>query len=267
MNNTILNGVEDTLYIPLAARVEASRRFPYFFTDEKSLECESLPQIKEVNSKSNEYSMLASVSRYYVMDNMIKTFINENPNGVIVSLGVGLETMNYRLSDLKTTFYSVDFPKVIETRENLLGTAKNEICIKCDINDMAWTEKIDKTVPVLLVASGVFQYFKAEKVSEFFKNIKCKFNNVQLVFDATNKVGIKYAQKYVKKTGNKSAMMYFYINDINDFCSKEKVTLLEEKWFFKQARAMLKGLKLYTKIAMRVVDNKKRATIYWLKLN
>ena len=35
-----LCGVEDTLYIPLVARIYASKRFPDFFYDEKSLELE-----------------------------------------------------------------------------------------------------------------------------------------------------------------------------------------------------------------------------------
>ena len=33
----LLNGVEDTLYIPLAARIYASEKFPEFFYDEKAL--------------------------------------------------------------------------------------------------------------------------------------------------------------------------------------------------------------------------------------
>ena len=33
----LLSGVEDTLYIPLAARIYASEKFPKFFYDEKAL--------------------------------------------------------------------------------------------------------------------------------------------------------------------------------------------------------------------------------------
>ena len=72
----------------------------------------------------------------------------------------------------------------------------------------------------------MFQYFKHEGVSEFIKNAKITFKNVELLFDSTDEYGIKYAQKYVKKTGNQSAMMYFYINDTKDFCEKENVDLI-----------------------------------------
>ena len=36
----ILKGVEDTLYIPLEARIYASKNFPEFFYDEKALSLE-----------------------------------------------------------------------------------------------------------------------------------------------------------------------------------------------------------------------------------
>ncbi|MFI3324664.1 MAG: class I SAM-dependent methyltransferase [Clostridia bacterium] len=266
MSTTNLSGVEDTLFIPLAARVLASRKFPKFFYDEKSLQFEELEQVKTINEKSSEYTMLASVSRYFAMDNIVKSFINQNKNPIIVNLGAGLETMNYRINSSNAHFYQVDFPPVIKTREQLLGKAENETLIPGDIKDFAWANQIDKSSPVLLVASGVFQYFKPEKVSTFIKNAKSTFENAQILFDATDEVGIKYAQKYVKKTGNQSAMMYFYINSAKDFCQKEDVDLILERGFFAEARKQLKGLKLYTRISMKVVEDKKRCVILHVKL-
>ena len=117
------------------------------------------------------------------------------------------------------------------------------------------------------MASGVFQYFKTEEVSIFIKNIKNIFSNVEMIFDATDEYGIKYAQRYVKKTGNKSAMIHFYINDSKEFCKKEEINLIFERGFFKEAREELKGLKLYTKIAMKVAEDKKELSYYMLKYN
>ncbi len=266
MSKTKLEGVADTLFIPLSARVEASRRFPEYFYDEKSLEFEESGVVKEINSKSTEYTMLASVSRYYQMDRMVQNFADKNVNGVVVCLGAGLETMNYRLKETGIHFYQVDFPKVIEMRKLALGVFQNETLIGADITDMVWTKQIDKTKPVLLVASGVFQYFKPEVVKKFIEDIKDNFSSAELIFDATDKKGIEYAEKYVKKTGNKDAMMYFYMDDIKKFCCDNNVKLITTKLFYTEARKMLKGLKLYTKIAMRVVDNKKRCEIFHLKI-
>ncbi|MFI3229115.1 MAG: class I SAM-dependent methyltransferase [Bacillota bacterium] len=266
MSNEKFSGVDDTLFIPLAARVEGCIRFPQYFYDKKSLELKELPQVTAVNEKSSEYTMLASVARYSVMDKIVAKFLQDNKGGVVVNLGVGLETMNYRLADKKCTFYGLDFSNVIASRQQLLGEADNEIFLPYDIMDFEWTNKVPKDKPVLLVASGVFQYFQPADVSKFIADIKLKFANAELLFDATNEEGIMYAQKYVQKTGNTSAMMYFYVNDGKEFCEQENITFIEQKPFFTEARKTLKKLKLYTRIAMRVVDNKKRAVVFYAKV-
>jgi len=120
MSESNMNGVEDTLFIPLAARILASKKYPNFFYDQKSLQFDNLKQIKSINNKSSEYTMLASVARYYVMDKIVKSFLSNNENAIIVNLGVDLETMNYRLKDYKGHFFQVDFPSVIKARERLL---------------------------------------------------------------------------------------------------------------------------------------------------
>ncbi len=210
--------------------------------------------------------MLASVARYFAMDRIVTSFLENDPHAVVINLGAGLETMHRRLQSYGGHFYQVDFPTVIQARAQLLGKADNETLIACDITDFTWAEQIDKDKPVLLVVSGVFQYFKPEAVSIFIKNAKKTFANAELLFDATDAYGIQYAQKYVKKTGNQSAMMYFYINDAKGFCQAEQVDLILERGFFSEARKQLKGLKLYTKIAMKVVEDKKRVKLLHVRL-
>ncbi len=44
--------------------------------------------------------------------------------------------------------------------------------------------------------------------------------SVELVFDATNSDGLKYTNRYVKKTGNTDAMMHFALDDPKGFAEK-----------------------------------------------
>jgi hypothetical protein len=61
--------------------------------------------------------------------------------------------------------------------------------------------------------------------------------------------------------------MRFYVNNAANFARKTGADLIEERVFFTDARKLLsKKLGLYTRIAMRVVDNKKRAIILHLRL-
>jgi O-methyltransferase involved in polyketide biosynthesis len=263
-----LQGVANTLFIPLSARVFVSKKFPEYFYDEKSLSMEKYIPGDNIQKKSSEYSFMASAARYYNMDNMARSFVSKHQKCNIVYLGAGLETAYYRLNNQETLFYEVDLPEVIDIRRSILGECENEILIGGDMFDTLWIDKINKSFPSLLIVSGVFQYFTEDKVIHFIKNIKTNLKNVELIFDAANKTGIKYANNYVKKTGNTNALMYFYVNDGIDFARKTDTILIEERVFFTDARKMLsKKLGLYTRIAMKIVDNKKRAIILHLKIN
>ncbi len=268
MNNkkNKLSGVADTLFIPLAARVEISTKYPQYFYDKKSMELAQNEKIQEIRRTSSEYSMMASVARYYNMDCFVQKFIEKNGKSNIICLGSGLETMNYRLSDLDAHFYNIDFENVIDNRRELLGTASNETMIPCDITDLRWTKEIDTSLPIMMIVSGVFQYFQPEAVSSLLNSLKEMFPGAEMVFDATDEVGIRYAQKYVKKTGNMDAMMYFYVNDPKKFADSVGVHLIGTSHFYDDARKILKRkVNLYTRIAMKVADDKNRTMLIHIK--
>jgi len=81
----------------------------------------------------------------------------------------------------------------------------------------------------LLIVSGVFQYFQEGKIITFLLELKNCFPQGELIFDATNAIGIKYANKCVQKTGNTSAQMYFYVNDGSVFAQKCGMELIEQR--------------------------------------
>jgi O-methyltransferase involved in polyketide biosynthesis len=262
-----LQGVSDTLFIPLAARIFASKKYPEYFFDAKALLLEKYIPGGSIQKKSSEYSLMASVARYYNLDSMTRAFIKEHGKCNIVCLGAGLETAYYRLNERGATFYEVDLPDVIAARQTILGEQANEILIAGDLFSMEWTKRIDRLLPTLIIVSGVFQYFKEDVVIQFIGAIKNTFSNAELIFDATNETGLKYANRYVKKTGNDDALMYFYINDGAEFSKRTGTRLMEERVFFADARKILKKkLGLYARIAMKVVDDKKRAILLHLKL-
>jgi O-methyltransferase involved in polyketide biosynthesis len=149
-----------------------------------------------------------------------------------------------------------------------LGEHSNEVLIDADIFAMEWAQQIDSSLPTLLIASGVFQYYHEEDVIRFIHAFQKTFPRGELIFDATNGKGIKYANRYVRKTGNTSAAMYFFVNDGREFARKTGTTLLERRTFFTDARKMPgRKLRFYTRIAMKVVDNGGRAILLHLKLN
>ena len=265
------NCVADTMLIPMAARIYVSKRFPDYFYDRTALELEEkIPAktLEKIWNTSSEYTMLASVARYYNFDEIIKNFMARHKKCNIINLGAGLETAVFRLQADSTMFYEIDLPEVIEQRKNILGAKENEKLIGADLFELEWVKHIDTSLPSLLTVSGVFQYFREEKIVQFLSDVKKLFPKGELIFDATNEIGIKYANKYVQKTGNTSAQMYFYVNDGQAFAQKCGLELMEQRTFYTAARKMLKRkLKLYTRIAMKVCDDGGRTIILHLKLN
>ena len=176
--------------------------------------------------------------------------------------------MANRLNDSKATFYEIDMPKVIKQREQVLGNLENEILIGSDILDYTWIDMVDTTKPTLVIVSGVFQYLKHSQVVELIKELKNRFNSIELAFDATNKTGIKKAEEYVKKTGNSEAMMYFYVNDCEAFAAETKATLIAKIPFYKNSSKILnRKLKLSTKFLCFFGDHLGFTKILHLKLN
>ena len=61
---------ELALFIPLEARIFVSKKFPEYFYDEKALELECHISDRQIRKKSSEYAFMASVARYYNLDEM-----------------------------------------------------------------------------------------------------------------------------------------------------------------------------------------------------
>ncbi len=254
-------GVADTLYIPLTARIYVSEHFPEYFRDEKALSLKNEMPYEEIASKSSEYYQMAGACRFYNTDQMIKTFIDRHEKCNIVNIGCGLETSFFRVKPdpVRAVFYEMDLPEVIEARCKVLGESENEVLIPGDMFDFVWAENIDKALPTLVTVIGVFQYFEEERVIGFLRRLKKEFSAVEVVFDAMTGKAIKHANDYIRKTGNNDVRLHFSTDNGKQVAEKCGMNLVEERPFFGVARKQLKKkLKLYTRIAMKVVDESGR---------
>ena len=262
-------GVANTLFVPLVARIAISKEFPEYFYDPKALELE--PYLPEGAAKgASQYTNMASVSRYYNMDKMVSAFAEKNSTCNVVYLGAGLETAYDRLHEKLpgVNWYAVDLPEVVEARRKVFGRREQETLIGGDMFKLEWVKEVDASLPTLLVVSGVFQYFHEEEIIAFIQSCGQAFPNGEMIFDATSESGLKFTNWFIKRTGNKNALMYFGINDSKAFADKCGMELLEEKTFYPDALVMLgKRLNLVTRVSMKVAEKKKQVLILHLKLN
>lgn len=263
----LLNGVEDTLYIPLAARIYASEKFPEFFYDEKALSLKQYIPTDSIENNTTEYFYMASVCRQQTIDRKIRGFLKENNRSNVVFLGAGLETAYNRIGNAESDFFQVDLPNVMDIRKKVLGNEDNEKLISGDMFTLDWIKEIDTSQPTMIVVSGVYQYFAESKIIDMIRKMKSRIAKGEVIFDATNSKGLKLANKYVRKTGNTDAQMYFSVDNPKDFANRTDTELMAVDGFFRDALKECRGLKLITRIYMYFADKLHRTLVIHLKLN
>ena len=261
-----LAGVPDTTYIPLVARIYVSKRFPDYFRDDQALALESQIPGEAIQTNSGEYECMASVARSHVIDGKVVEFLASHPAGNVVFLGGGLETTWGRVGVDTARCYQVDLPEVIDVRRRALGQAANEKLVAGDMFAMEWAERMDVTLPTLLVVSGVWQYFHEKQILAMIADLRRTFPRGELVFDATDTEGLKFTNKYVQKTGNTDAMMYFGLDDPQDFAGRADCELLSVDGFYADALKLGRRLSLRTRIFMYFADKWGRVKVVRLRL-
>ena len=262
-------GVANTLFVPLVARIAVSKEFPEYFYDKKALELE--PYLPDDAAKgSSQYTNMASAARYYYMDQMVTAFAKDHTECNVVYLGAGLETAYDRMHKILpgVNWFEADLPDVIEERRRVFGQRERETTIPGDMFRMEWAKQVDNSLPTLLVISGVFQYFHEGEVVGFIQNCKAAFPGAEMIFDATSRAGLLYTNWFIKRTGNTNALMYFGIDDSKAFAEKCGTVLLEERTFFPDALKMLgKKLGFMTRMSMKTAERKKLVMILHLRLS
>lgn len=252
---TNFDTVEDTLFVPMLGRIYASEHFPQILYDQKALELkEKLPQKIKGESTQTQYTLMAGAVRSANMDRYIQDFLRQNPQGIIVELGCGLETAFYRNDQGKGLWYEVDLPNVIEYRRSLLGTEERDRTIAADAFGQEWMEKIreeNPAVPLLVTASGLFYYFEQTQVLGLLRTLK-PYGPVEVVFDTVNAKGMKRMSRYMEQVGHADAAMYFYVDDGGELAQSVGAELLKEEPYY--AHTEKRGLKLSTAMTMRASD-------------
>ena len=265
-----LGVVEDTLYVPMLGRIYASKHCKHILYDEKALELEGkLPANMMESSTQTQYTYLASASRSANMDRHIANFLKHEPDGVIVQLGMGLETTFYRVDDSHAQWYGVDLPHVIDYRRALLPDQERETCIAGDAFEPAWIEQVRSEhahAPLLITASGLFYYFEEERVLGLMRMLQ-GFGGVELLFDTVNKSGMTMMRKkHMKTVGHADAQMFFYVDSADDLAAKlgsGAQVRLEENFY---AHISKLGLKFSTKASMVASDPLGMVKMVHLKL-
>jgi len=121
--------------------------------------------------------------RAALLDKAIRRWSRKHPNGLVVSLGEGLETQAWRVDNGTLRWLSVDLPESIGAREVFLLPGGRFKHLAADVTGDAWLSKVDASQGVFFVAQGLFMYLRPEAVEALFKRLAETFPGAEIAFD------------------------------------------------------------------------------------
>jgi len=214
------NTVQETLVIPLYGRKICTEIYPELYRDDTAKKL--IEQIDydfsllEEQAKKTMYrfGFLEVAVRQSDLATEIKEYLVSHPKAAVVNLGCGLDGMGRVCDNGECKIYNLDFPDVINVRNQLMPPQDREENIACDLNDTEWFNKIDASGGAVFFASGVFYYFFTEQVKELVRKMAYAFPNGKLVFDAANKKAGKLMRKtWLKVAKIKDVDAYFSVSN------------------------------------------------------
>jgi O-methyltransferase involved in polyketide biosynthesis len=266
-----LRGVQKTLILPLWGRAVFSKLYPEILYDKEAIGIiDSLDyDFGEVEKAFGEYGGLCCIIRGREIDNTIKHFISEHPNATVVNIGAGFDTTFSRIDNGIIHWYDIDISEVIALRKKIVPEGDRNKCIAKSVFDYSWFNDIrfNEEDGILFIAGGVFYYFTEDKLRELFIAMAKKFPAGELYFDGQTKTALKISNRMVRKSGNKGAMMYFYIN------SPKIITRWSPLLALKSVDPCFKNIKkdrrwkISTKMNMMICDLLRMVSFYHLKFN
>jgi O-methyltransferase involved in polyketide biosynthesis len=206
--------VARTLLVPLAARARDSARPDALIRDPRAVELFNHFEggLDSVKKMSNfDHVLRTMVVRQF--DLYTRTFLNANPDGLVVDIGCGLSTRFDRLDNGQMSWLGLDLPEVIELRQHLLPDTERCHSLACSMLDLVWLDTVAQMQkPVIFLAEGVFPYFTEAEVKRVITAMSARFPGAELVFDGYSSI-VVWGHKnnaMLKETG---ARINWTVND------------------------------------------------------
>lgn len=174
-----LEGVQETLLIPLAARAFETKAENHRIYDQRAVEI--MEQIDYNFEKyRNKMSQEGVIARTIILDREVQKLLDAGQETVCISIGCGLDTRYDRLKHGRIHWYNVDFPEVMELRAKLLQEDENIHLIGMSALNPHWAEEIRRAESgcsrkTIIIIEGMLMYLKQQEVEQLFDIIRKNF--------------------------------------------------------------------------------------------
>ena len=176
-----LAGVSETMLWGLHNRASEAKRADGALADQDCVRIHDAMDYDFAHHFGDPQGSLAV--RAAEIDRVIRRWLESHPDGLVVSLGEGLETQVRRVDNGRMRWLSVDLPDAIRIREVFLQPTDRLSHMSVSALDPAWMDAVDPSSGVFIVAQGLFMYLEPEKVRQLLSDIADRFPGGEIVFD------------------------------------------------------------------------------------
>lgn len=203
--NPLLTGSAETMLQSFYARAKYSRKKNAKFYDAKAIEL--VGKIDYDFSKAEKDSTMSNgvIARTIVFDELVKDFINKNPDCTVVNIACGLDTRFYRMDNGRIIWYNVDLPETIEVRDAIYHESGRVSTIGISATDPDWADKVTKRGKMLFIIEGLSMYLTSDENAQMLSIIRDKFDNATVLMECLAKkwVNKEHTEKSIQDTGAK----------------------------------------------------------------
>lgn len=204
-----LGDVQTTALIPLAIKANETLRKKARIKDDMAVKI-----IKHLNMDTTPFDKFMShegvIARSVMLDKMVKDFVAQYPESIIVNLGAGFDNRFARVDNGKISWFDVDLPDSITARKKAFEERERVTMIAGNILEEEWckpikAELIKKERKILFLAEGLFMYLTLTEISKLLSILKANFTSGTLIAEQNNPLMVQN-QKYHDTVKNTNAV-------------------------------------------------------------
>jgi O-methyltransferase involved in polyketide biosynthesis len=193
-----LGPVARTLLITLWARAAESRRPDALRHDPDAARL--LPRIEhdfaryERGTGGGWKTQVGVAVRGRRIDEAVRRFCTDHPDGLVIELGAGLDGRSRRLGGPENDWLLVDLPDVIAVRRRLLPPAAAEHLHPGSLTDPGWIDAARRLGdrPRLIIAEGVLMFVARASVAATLAAIAERLPGTRVVADAIGGLMVRF---------------------------------------------------------------------------
>lgn len=202
-----IDAVSETLFLPLYALALESQRPDPIMVDAAAVDLTHRLDDTFADSDKEIFrrlaqgelptSLITTVSlRIRRFDCYIQDFLAREPNGIVVSLGCGLDDRRRRVDNGLVRWYDLDLPEVITLRRRFLPETERMRFIASSVLDFAWLDQLPDAPggQMLFLAEGLLMYLPTDGVRALVIKLAETRPGAELVAEVANRRLVRMMQ-------------------------------------------------------------------------